>query len=52
MMEAKEKKIKKATKKVVENKTNSENNRISKTGIAIRELWGTGKILDLKAVLK
>ena len=51
MMEAKEKTVKKSKKKGVENKI-SEKNRISKTGIAIRELWGTGKILDLKAVLK
>lgn len=50
-METKDNKSKKNTNKVV--KTAEETpKKISKTGLAMRKLAGTGKILDMKAVLR
>ncbi|MGC4130358.1 MAG: hypothetical protein QM564_12575 [Bergeyella sp.] len=33
-------------------KETKEQPKISKTGLAMRKLWGTGEILDMRAVLK
>lgn len=51
-METKNKTPRKTAKKTPKSEVKEQPKKISKTGIAIRKLWGTGEILDMKAVLK